>query len=102
MNLLQDTSSIERQERYKAAVPFVHVPEELLAQWDAIGHQLKEQAWFRDLFPAEVQELLRKSSKLASRLTHLPDVPEVFQNKAWLELVRSAQGALVRASDLSE
>lgn len=47
---LADFASEERQTSYKEQVPFVHVPVELLAQWDNDSRLVREADWFRALF----------------------------------------------------
>ena len=89
----------ERQRSYKNAVPFVHVPNELLEQWSGYRRLLREQAWFGALFTAQQLTLLddfdalvkSRSLKLGRRL---PDVPEILERPPWTDIARAAASLL--------
>lgn len=55
---LADLASEERQRRYKAQVPFVHIPIELMAQCDAHESYL-EKEWFLEWFDDDEVDALR-------------------------------------------
>jgi hypothetical protein len=93
---LDDLSSRERLIAYKRAVPFVHVPIELLEQWAGHRRQL-DLSWFRELFAEEQTRALsafddiveRYRSSLAPGIA-MPDVPEVLDLASWTEVMAAA------------
>ena len=104
---LQDFSTLDRQRQYKSAVPFVHVPIELIAQWDNHARMVREVAWFAILFSADELEAIASFDALVNDAwlkmgPQLPDVPEILEDARWIQLSRDA-GALARrlASSLS-
>ena len=88
---LEDWSDQERQVRYKQSVPFVHVPRELLAQWDQYSRLMKvRQAWFiESLTDGELAAMATFDTEVAAFdfEVHLPDVPEVFDLPQWRQLM---------------
>jgi hypothetical protein len=91
---LEDLSDAERQIAYKAAVPFVHVPIELLAQWNNNARMLREVEWFQVLFSPEEKAAMVDFDRLVdSRIPSikgLRDVPEVLELPAWQEIMGAA------------
>jgi hypothetical protein len=97
---LSDLADAARQRRYKQAVPFVHVPSELLEQWAGHARLLNEQEWFRGCFSNDQIAALTKFDVLvASTKAHLAqnidDVPAILQRRPWRELMESAGALLV-------
>lgn len=98
--VLETIASKDLQINYKAAVPFVHIPYELICQWDDAF--MKQQKWFRDCWSTrEWQFIILFGKKYESLLEGIPnedypDVPEVFDDKIWIEMMRSAQETLVK------
>jgi len=98
---LETMASADLQRRYKAAVPFVHVPEELLEQWAHYRRLLREQTeWFvSDLTPGELQAMRSFDAELL-RLTQgkrsVPDVPDALAGAVW-QAIMAAAGELLRA-----
>jgi hypothetical protein len=93
---LRDLSSAHRQLEYKAAVPFVHVPNELIAQWDRYARMAREgeAPWFRELFSPQELEAIAEFHEVVAR-TWLPgdkllDVPAILSDSRWLHLGRQA------------
>ena len=91
---LQDLSSAERQLAYKRAVPFVHVPVELLEQWHSFARQLGYKPQLRALFTPDQSKALDEFDAVV-RLTlppnmGLPDVPDVLPFEAWSTLMSAA------------
>lgn len=91
---LQDLSSAERQLAYKRAVPFVHVPVELLEQWHSFARQLGYKPQLRALFTPKQSEALDEFDAVV-RLRippsmALPDVPDVLSLEAWSTLMSAA------------
>lgn len=90
---LADLGSEARQRRYKAAVPFVHIPIELAAQCDAYVHLL-EHEWYRALFDAaEIDALSAFFAKVRDFVA--PDVVAdiddgVLDDPSWREIMASA------------
>jgi hypothetical protein len=96
---LRDLAEVDRQHAYKAAVPFVNVPTELLEQWSDHSRLLREQSWFRALFTPHQQDALAKfDAEVTSLSTGLgestPDVPEILALPAWREIMTAASRLL--------
>ncbi len=88
-------SSKEEQVRYKKAVPFVHIPIEIMEQW--LSGFLPEQEWFREIFTKEefvtlsmFNEECLKAQKFMKKEDY-PDVPDVFEIEEWNYLMAKAQ-----------
>ena len=103
---LLDLSSAERQIKYKAAVPFVHVPRELHAQWDDYGRMLREVALFRDSFSGAHRKAMIRFDKVmeAAWRKGSPhgglDVPERLEDPAWKRVMTEAAVLLRVLADL--
>ena len=101
---LRDLSSVRSQLEYKAAVPFVHVPRELIAQWDNYARMARdgEAPWFRELFSAQQLEAIAEFDEVVDqtwlREDKLLDVPDVITDSRWLLLVRQAEVLAQRLS----
>jgi hypothetical protein len=96
---LSDLASLERQLQYKQAVPFVHIPIELLAQVCNYARLGEEAAWFQELFSApELAEITALRNNLQALFKHssstLPDLPDIFEHPHWLHVVATAQSML--------
>jgi len=96
---LQDFSDRQRQENYKRAVPFVHVPRELLAQWDDFSRLLNErQDWFvNSLRASEIAAMEAFDAQIASFSVdeRLPDVPQILEVSDWVRLMHGASQLLI-------
>ena len=92
--LLEIWSEKQSQIAYQQAVPFVHVPNELLAQWEAYANLLKQQQkWFiASLNERELSALgsFDEAVEAFENASELPDVPEIFQFPGWLALMSKA------------
>lgn len=93
LGILETMSSAEDLVKYKASVPFVHVPLEVLDQWSAaFGSEYK---WFYDTYTkAEIESFKRIDDQISSFVAAfqeedcgLPDVPEVLRNDKWLAVM---------------
>jgi hypothetical protein len=78
------------QKEYKQKVPFVHVPLELLAQWDA-AYAPRHMDWFTGAFSEIEREALDVFQKLLVQQVPDPlvlqdDVPEVFTSPEWMAI----------------
>ena len=97
---LLDLSSAERQRKYKNAVPFVHVPEELLEQWSNHSRMLREVPWFRSLFTSEQAMTLTGLNLVINRAfprpRDIPDIPEALDDPAWQDVMKAALNILPR------
>jgi hypothetical protein len=92
---IEDLASEARQQQYKAAVPFVHVPEELVQQWTGHAERLNEAEWFRTLFSADQLDAVRQfgsalNSALLALGEPLDDVPGILARPEWRVLCRAA------------
>ncbi|MDC0672882.1 hypothetical protein [Nannocystis radixulma] len=97
---LEQLASADLQRRYKAAVPFVHVPEELLEQWAHYRRLLREGTeWFvSDLAPDELQAMTTFDAEALRRMRgrrSLPDVPVALDDAAWQAIMAAARELLV-------
>jgi hypothetical protein len=95
LRTLEDWASSERQISYKKAVPFVHVPIELLAQWDHHNRMLREVDWFRTLFTESEQAKLFAFNATVERYCevrgdHYADVAEILADQEWQKLMQAA------------
>ena len=90
---LADLGSEARQRRYKAAVPFVHVPIELAAQCDAYVHLLERES-YRALFDAtEIDALIAFFAKVRDFVAPdvIPDIDDgVLDDQSWREIMAAA------------
>ncbi len=79
-------------------MPFVHVPRELLAQWEEYASLLQEKRdWFiRSLTERELEGMNAFNCLVAAFACDrpVPDVPEVFTDPQWLDLMRKASDLL--------
>lgn len=94
LDTIGNFASFERQASYKQNVPFVHTPDELLLQWASYSSLLKEQrGWFISSFSSEEIALLNTFDDEIRhfRPSTLADVPEIFENPAWMKLRASAE-----------
>jgi hypothetical protein len=92
---LSDLADADRQSAYKASVPFVNVPEELLEQWSEHSRLLREQGWFRALFAPDQKDALAKFDADVNSLSEslgesTPDVPEILALPVWREIMAAA------------
>lgn len=90
---LENLSSFERQRRYKEIVPFVHVPEELIAQWDSHARLLRESRdWFLEIVDDDERSAMARFDSAVNAYYHdsLDDVPEIFEDTSWQELTSKA------------
>ncbi|MEO1483963.1 MAG: hypothetical protein AAFU77_17770, partial [Myxococcota bacterium] len=56
---LEHFASREKQIKYKEAVPFVHIPIELMQQWENFARLLREERkWFLDVVTPEEREAM--------------------------------------------
>jgi hypothetical protein len=91
---LEDWSDRGQQVGYKQAVPFVHVPRELLAQWDQYRRLLHERRdWFiQSLTAPEIAAMAGFDAVVEAFVCdeQLADVPEVFAHPEWIRLMAGA------------
>jgi hypothetical protein len=101
---LEDLSSADRQRSYKAQVPFIHVPDELIEQWSGYVRLLREQGWFHALLgPEQVAAMLRFDARVSCSIAELggklPDVPDILEQGPWRDLGREARNLLALLPD---
>jgi hypothetical protein len=96
---LENLSSQERQIKYKADVPYVHVPQELLAQCNDYTSLLKEQReWFiQSLSESEMAAIIDfdHAVRAFDWEGSLPDVPPIFELPRWVRLMEKATELLL-------
>lgn len=89
-------SSVQCQMAYKAAVPFVHIPRELDAQWANNPRMLRDMPLFRDCFSESHRKAMMRFDKVMKaawlKVPHGgPDVPERFQEPTWKQVMIEAR-----------
>lgn len=99
VDLLLTLSDFEAQERYKEAVPFVHVPVELMEQLSSYTRRGQRSGWREVIGDASVWEKLDVLEEVVQRhhescAKHRSDVPAVFQQRSWQNVRAAAQQAL--------
>ena len=98
IDTLQVFASDDKQRKYKNSVPFVHIPHELVAQWD--GYQeLRTREWYIKIWnELELENLDNFDFKLRKVLKDIgddiADVPEIFENKKWIEITKAVDECL--------
>jgi hypothetical protein len=80
-------------------VPFVHIPRELLAQWDEYSRLLKERRdWFiQSLTERELVAMVTFDAAVEAFPCdgRLPDVPEILDTSDWVQLMHGASQLLI-------
>lgn len=99
LETLLDLSSVDRQRAYALAVPFVHVPIELAAQWEHHAELTQQQSWFREsLSPSQLEAVLdfdRHFRALLDSFDHeLPDLDQLWPDSRWTKIGREAAKTL--------
>ena len=100
VDLLLTLSDFEAQQRYKDAVPFVHVPVELMEQSSSYTRRGQRSGWREAVIgDASVWEKIRALEEAIQRhhencAKHRSDVPAVFQQRSWQNVRAAAQRAL--------
>ena len=97
--VLEDLSSKDERKLYKASVPYVHVPEELIEQWADHWRMIREVKWYNKLFTCEEIELMNsldeKVNKFSQKhLEDMPDVSEIFANQEWQNIMEESMSVL--------
>jgi hypothetical protein len=97
LDFLEYTSSVQLQQRYKRVVPFVEIPRELKAQWDA--YFPKNPKGFKGAWTDKESAALLEFEKSFRLLVGLlpkpmPDVPEIFENSNWKLIMKLAETTL--------
>src|SRR5688500_3545550 len=94
IKMFEDLASQQTQVAYKSAVPLVHVPNELIAQWDGNNHK-KNYKWYREIWSLYQWQVLSKFDNEFNSLVEnlpkkVPDVPEIFENTNWKKIIELA------------
>jgi hypothetical protein len=106
MGTLEAFSLESAQLDYKRKVPFVHVPEELLAQWGSYRNHFYDSNWFsRWLDPSCLTALIcldEKIQQFSKDHRDIEDVPIIFDSVDWKrigvysrDILQTHRGALV-------
>ena len=92
---LECLASMTEQTSYKNSVPFVHIPYELICQWDS--HFIKDKRWFREIWTSQEWEALSSFNVTFDRICQkipnkgFQDIPEVHNNPIWLDIIAAAK-----------
>lgn len=100
ISVLEHLSSRILQIDYKKSVPFVNLPNELLAQWESHNDK-KNLIWYKEIWTNnEYQALNEFGDKLDVLMKELKqinnDVPEIFECEYWLKIMNDAKKCLNR------
>lgn len=91
-NTLFWLSSAEEQIRYQGFVEFVHVPIELIAQWDNHFRMIVEVKWFSDLFSQLEKENIFKFNLIMNDFCDvdyklLDDLEDYLASNSWKNII---------------
>ena len=85
-------SSKDSQLNYKKSVPFVHIPNELVCQWDDFFSP--DYKWFSEMWTESEFKLLinfdLRFNKLIDSMGELEDVPSILNNDKWKKVMNLA------------
>lgn len=100
-DFFEQLSSKEKLIRYKNAVPFVRIPNELIAQWDSFSRI--KQSWYREIWSSkEWTELTLFDEFFNKKLRTMPkkeqelDIPEILESKTWKEIMERAEDLKIK------
>jgi hypothetical protein len=83
-------SSESEQLAYKKKVPFVHIPEELYAQWESYRLHFYESGWLSQWIDASCLDALISLDKEIQKFFKIngsiEDVPSIFANQGWKQI----------------
>ncbi len=100
INVLEIISNKNELINYKKSVPYVHIPTEVLNQWEsAYGINYK---WFYDEYNVkEIQELVKIDEQISllckdfeGQHEYFPDVPEILENMKWKNIMINCHNTL--------
>lgn len=100
LRTLRVLGSVEEQIAYKEAVPYVHVPYELICQWGESF--LKEEDWFREMWSEnhwiELCHFNKHYEEVCLKIpgTGFIDVPEALKHSLWIQFVSHAEELLIK------
>lgn len=87
---LSALSSKSEQLAYKEKVPFVHIPEELYAQWESYRLHFCETGWLSQWINAQCLDALinldEEIENFFKRNGKVLDVPSVFNDEGWKQI----------------
>jgi hypothetical protein len=88
-------SSKDELNRYKSAVPFVHIQDELFAQWESFTRI--QQEWYKEIWSSnEWENLIEFDRFYREQLKSTPseeidfDVPEILETQTWIRIMTKA------------
>jgi hypothetical protein len=99
-DLLYTISNKDKALNYKRAVPYVHIPEELIAQWNsAYSPDCK---WFFEMYnDSEIERFHQINNQISLLLRtfedkgeEFPGIPAIFDDRAWSDLMAKCQSTL--------
>ena len=94
LNTLQFFSSLEEQINYKNAVPYVHIPNELLSQWESY-RELRNKTWYIEIWNSReikaIDDFEIGLKKQISKMNMINDLPKILEDRYWLEIKKIAQ-----------
>jgi len=91
--VLEQIANKSECERYKNSVPFVHIPNELISQWE--GAYQPNSKWYDQFYEESEKNSLMKFNHLLKQIDQdneydLPDVPEIFDLIKWQNIMNEA------------
>lgn len=97
---LECLASRKEQLDYKNAVPYVHIPYELICQWDE--RFIKDQNWFREIWTEHQWIILNEFDDEFNQICNqIPenefvDIPEALENPIWIKLITKSEEILTK------
>lgn len=99
MEYLETASSFDEQRAYQAAVPWVHVPNEIIEQWADWVHDPRSPIFTTPVFSPPEQEAIARFQVLWERVIRdtpnpLPSLEVLFEMPEWILLRDMAKKCL--------
>jgi hypothetical protein len=98
MDYFEIASSFAKQLNYQAKVPFVHVPNEMINQWEDWIRRDHLDDWYTEpVFSIPEQAAIRRYDAIWSNVADvMPDLPlsELIKTQTWEKLRSAAEEAL--------
>ncbi len=96
LDFFQIISSEKSQLNYKKAVPFVHISDELVCQWDDLFSEDYE--WYKEIWSKSEFDILKtfnsEFNRILNTMEELKDVPDILENDKWKQVMNLASNTL--------
>lgn len=99
-DLLYTISNEDKALNYKRAVPYVHIPTELIDQWGSAYNP--DYKWFFEMYSDSEIERFHQINSVISLLLksfenpgeEFPDIPAILDDERWIDLMAKCQSTL--------